>query len=143
MPLSPDQEQECKECFLKFNKGGTIGPKELPNACRAAGLNPTESDLALWVNEAKSGFDESGFKKFMGKKFDESGDSTEEIIDSFRQFDTSGSGSISVTELTHILTSMGEKMTTAEVKTLIDECDVDNGRIDYLALANMLYGDSS
>ena len=142
MPLKPEQEQECKECFLKFNKGGKIGPKELPKACRAAGLNPSEADLALWVNEAKSGFDEDGFKKFMGKKFDETGDSTEEIIDSFRQFDTSGAGTISVTELTHILTSMGEQMTKEEVKTLIDECDVDNGRIDYTVLANMLYGES-
>jgi calmodulin len=142
MPLTESQEQECGEVFLKFAKGGSIGSKELPNACRAAGLNPSEADLALWVQEAKSGFDLPAFKKFMGRKFDETGDSAEEIVDSFRQFDASGSGTIAVTELTHILTSMGEKMTKEEVKVLIDECDVENGRIDYTSLANMLYGAS-
>lgn len=142
MPLNDDQEAEIGEVFLKFAKGGSIGSKELPSACRAGGLNPSEADLSLWVQEVKSGLDMNGFKTFMSRKFDETGDSTEEIVESFRAFDTKGNGTISVTELTHILTSMGEKMTKKEVQILLDECDVENGQIDYLTLAGMLYGES-
>lgn len=142
MPLTEDQEAEVGEVFMKFAKNGSIGSKELPKACRAGGLNPSEADLALWVQEAKSGLDLNGFKRFMGNKFDETGDSAEEIVEAIRAFDASGSGTISTTELKHILTSMGEKMTDKEVQILIDECDVDNGRIDYLEMANMLYGTS-
>lgn len=140
MPLTDEQEGEMYEVFSKFAKGGSIGSNELPSACRAGGLNPSEADLTLWKQEARSGLDLSGFKKFMGRKFDETNDSAEEIVESFRAFDNAGNGTISVAELTHILTTMGEKLTKAEVKVLLDECDTDGGQIDYQQLAVMLYG---
>jgi calmodulin len=142
MPLTEEQEHEMYEVFSKFAKGGSIGSNELPSACRAGGLNPSEADLVLWKQEVKSGLDLGGFKKFMGRKFDETNDSTEEIVESFRAFDNGGNGTISVTELTHILTTMGEKLSKDEVKMLLDECDVDNGQVDYQQLAVMLYGSS-
>ncbi|KAL3913737.1 MAG: hypothetical protein SGARI_000502 [Bacillariaceae sp.] len=133
MPLSDDQEMEMMDIFAK------IGSSEIAKACRAGGLNPSEADLKDWKSEVKSGLDEAGFIKFMNRKFGESGDSTDEIIDAFQAFDTAGNGYISTKELKHILTTMGEKMTDTEVNTLISECDVDNGNISYAALANMLY----
>jgi calmodulin len=75
----------------------------------------------------------------MGRKFDECGDSTDEIVDAFRAFDGSGDGVISVTELKHILTTMGEKMSEKEVQMLLDECVIDDGKINYQSLANMLF----
>ncbi|KAG7344633.1 calmodulin [Nitzschia inconspicua] len=139
MPLTEDQEHEMVDIFAKYASGGKIGSNEIGKACRAGGLNPTEADLDVWKSEVKSGLDQGGFIKFMNKKFGECGDSTDEIIDAFQAFDATGNGTISVTELKHILTTMGEKMTGSEVQTLIDECAVDDGRINYTALANMLF----
>lgn len=140
MPLTENQEAEMQSIFTKYANGGCIGSSEIGNACRAGGLNPTEADLALWKGEVKRGLDQSGFLKFMGKKFDETGDSVEEIIESFQAFDTTGSGKISVNELKAILTTMGEKLSQKEFKTLLDECDVENGAISYLQLSHMLFG---
>jgi calmodulin len=125
----------------KFSSGGKIGPKEIGTASRAAGLNPSEADLDLWKAESdvKSGLDKEGFKKWMGRKFDETNDSQEEIVDSFRAFDTSGSGMITVSELKHILTNMGEKMKDDEVQVLIDELDIEGGKVNYNAIAAMLF----
>jgi calmodulin len=143
MPLTEDQEHEMMDIFAKYSSGGSIGSSEIAKACRAGGLNPTEADLAAWKAEVKSGLDEGGFLKFMNRKFGECGDSSDEIVDAFQAFDTSGNGYISVTELKHILTTMGEKMTDKEVQVLIDECDVEDGKINYIALAGMLYSQSA
>jgi len=141
MVLSENQEHEMKNIFSKYSSGGSIGSSEIAKACRAGGLNPTEADLKLWKNEVKSGLDLKGFTNFMSRKFDETGDSVEEIVEAFQSFDTQGTGSIDVKELKAILCTMGEKLSDKEFQTLIDECEVSDGRISYLGLSNMLYGE--
>lgn len=142
MVLTDNQEMEMKNIFNKYSSGGSIGSSEIGKACRAGGLNPTEADLVLWKGEVKRGLDLSGFVNFMSKKFDETGDSVEEIIESFQSFDTQGTGQISVKELKAILTTMGEKLSGKEFEVLLDECDVDNGSISYLQVSHMLFGSS-
>lgn len=140
MVLSENQEGEMKSIFSKYASGGSIGSSEIGKACRAGGLNPSEADLKLWKGEAKKGLDLDGFKKFMTNKFDETGDSVEEIVESFQSFDTQGTGRISVKEMKAILTTMGEKLSEKEFGVLLDECDVENGQISYLQLSHMLFG---
>lgn len=140
MPLTENQEEEMKSLFTKYAKDGSIGKNQIGNACRAGGLNPTEADLQLWKGEAARGLDLQGFTRFMGTKFDETNDCVDEIVESFQAFDTNGVGTISVTELKVMLTTMGEKMTTAEVQTLLDECDLEDGKVSYLQLSHMLIG---
>jgi len=140
MPLTESQEAEMKSVFTKYSKDGSVGSKEIGNACRAGGLNPTEVDLSLWQGEAKSGLDLGGFQKFMGKKIDDSGDSCDEIVEAFQAFDTGGKGTITVKELKLILTTMGEKISEKEFEGLLDECDVEDGAISYLQLSHMLFG---
>ena len=123
-----------KVVFNKYASGGSIGKKEIGKACRAGGLNPSEADLALWQGEVKGGLDLDGFKKYMGKKFDSTNDSVDEIIESFQAFDTTGSGFVTVSELKVILTTMGEKLSDGEFQELIDECDVENGSISYFQI---------
>ncbi len=140
MVLSENQEMEMMNIFSKYSSSGRIGSSEIAKACRAGGLNPTEADLVLWKGEVKSGLDQGSFINWMSKKFDETGDSVEEIIESFQSFDTSGTGRISVKELKAILTTMGEKLSEKEFNILLDECDVEDGAISYLQLSHMLYG---
>ena len=141
MPFTEDQEGQLKSIFSKYAKSGSIGSKEIGSACRAGGLNPTETDLKLWQGDARSGLNEKQFLQFMNDKFNDSGDSVDEIIESFQAFDTTGSGYITVSELKLILTTMGEKLTQKEVQTLLDECDIEDGnKISYLQLSHMLFG---
>lgn len=61
----------------------------------------------------------------------------EEVREAFSVFDRDGTGSISVVELRHIMTNLGEKLTDQEVNDLIKEIDVDNdGQIMYAGMAN-------
>mmetsp|Transcript_22410 Transcript_22410/g.53297 ORF Transcript_22410/g.53297 Transcript_22410/m.53297 type:complete len:143 (+) Transcript_22410:151-579(+) len=140
MPLTENQEHEMKSIFSKYSSGGSIGSSEIGKACRAGGLNPSEADLVLWKGEAKRGLDLGGFMKFMGAKFDSTNDSVDEIIESFQQFDTAGTGRIPVKELKAILTTMGEKLSEDEFSVLINECDLDDGAINYLQVSHMLFG---
>eukprot|EP00532_Pseudo-nitzschia_australis_P000171 CAMPEP_0168195032 /NCGR_PEP_ID=MMETSP0139_2-20121125/19593_1 /TAXON_ID=44445 /ORGANISM="Pseudo-nitzschia australis, Strain 10249 10 AB" /LENGTH=142 /DNA_ID=CAMNT_0008118767 /DNA_START=136 /DNA_END=564 /DNA_ORIENTATION=- len=140
MPLSGKQEAEMKLIFNKYSNGGSIGSKEIGNACRAGGLNPSEEDLTFWKKEAKKGLDQRGFNSFMGEKLDESRDNIDEMISAFQAFDENGTGVIAMTELKVILTTMGEELTESEFDTLIEECDVENGNVPYLPLAQMLFG---
>ena len=142
MPLTSNQEAEMKVIFQKYANGGTIGSKEIAKACRAGGLNPSEADLPIWKGEVKSGLDLEGFKSFMSKKFGETGDSVDEIIEAFQSFDAGQSGQITVKELKMILTTMGEKMSSDEVEMLLEECDIEDGKISYLQLSHMLFGAS-
>merc|ERR1711935_481524 len=142
MVLTDNQEMEMKGVFKKFASGGSIGSSEIANACRAGGLNPTEADLALWKGEAKKGLDLGGFMNFMAKKFEDTFDSVDEIIESFQSFDTTGSGLISVGELKAILTTMGEKLSGKEFQISLDECDVEDGKIAYMQVSHMLFGGS-
>eukprot|EP00536_Pseudo-nitzschia_multiseries_P003789 jgi/Psemu1/302173/fgenesh1_kg.59_\ len=139
MPIS---EGEMKSIFAKYSKGGSIGPKELGNACRAGGLNPSEADLDLWKDEAKKGLDLGGFQQFLGKKIESVNDSTTDIIEAFQAFDAAGTGMIQVSELKLILTTMGEKLSEPEYQSLIEECDVDGGEVSYHQMAQMLFESS-
>ena len=50
-----------------------------------------------------------------------------------------GNGYISATELRHVTTSIGEKLTDAEVDELIHEVDIDgDGQINYAEFVRMM-----
>jgi len=55
-----------------------------------------------------------------------------EIAEAFRIFDIDGNGLISPTELQLVMNNLGEKLTEAEIKELIDDADMDgDGQINY------------
>ncbi|KAH7968641.1 hypothetical protein HPB52_010497 [Rhipicephalus sanguineus] len=59
-------------------------------------------------------------------------DTEEEIREAFRVFDRDGNGFITATELRHVMTTLGEKLTDEEVDAMIREADMDgDGQINY------------
>jgi len=81
---------------------------------RSLGQNPTEAELQDMVNEVDADgngtIDFPEFLTMMARKMKDT-DSAEEIKEAFKVFDKDGNGLISATELRHIMTNLGEKLT--------------------------------
>lgn len=62
-------------------------------------------------------------------------DKEEELREAFRVFDRNGDGFISASELRHVMTNLGEKLTDEEVEDMIKEADLDgDGLVNYEGL---------
>ena len=60
------------------------------------------------------------------------GDREVAIRDAFQTFDRDGNGLINATELRHVMTNIGEKLTEQEVDEMIREFEVDReGNVSY------------
>jgi len=78
------------------------------------------------------------FVKMMAKKMKDT-DNEDEIIEAFKVFDKEGHGYIPATELRHVMTSLGEKLTNEECDEMIREADIDNtGQINYVEFTRMM-----
>ncbi|XP_065061493.1 neo-calmodulin-like [Rhopilema esculentum] len=63
----------------------------------------------------------------------------EEYREAFYLFDSDGNGSITTKELGHVMRSLGQSPTEADLQDMINEVDVDgNGTIDFPEFLNMM-----
>ena len=66
-------------------------------------------------------------------------DQSVEIEDAFKIFDRDGNGYIDAKELKHVVTRMGEVLTTAEADEFMKEADLDgDGKLDYNEFVTMM-----
>ncbi|KAM0946460.1 putative EF-hand domain-containing protein [Dioscorea sansibarensis] len=71
------------------------------------------------------------FLNVMARKIKDT-DSEEKLREAFRVFDKDQNGFISIAELCHVMTNLGEKLTDEEVDEMIRDADVDgDGQINY------------
>ncbi len=135
--LTEEKVAEIKEIFSSFDldNDGTISTKELGTILRSLGEVPTEIEIQNSINE----FDVDGngtityeeFLVMMGrqKKFTNIDD---DIREAFRVFDKDGNGFMSIAELRHVMTDLGEKLTEEEVDEVFRGADLDgDGQINY------------
>lgn len=135
--LSQEQLEELKEAFSMYDLDGdgVITTRELGSVMRTVGLNPTEAEILNFIKEADT--DNSGsinFEEFSVMMVDKMRniDSEEDIIEAFKVFDMDNKGYITVHELRHIMTNLGEKLTDQEVTDMMREADGDgDGVINY------------
>lgn len=129
--------ERLSEVFRIFdlNDDGTITAKEMVLAIRAFGLNPTQAQIAAFVNEVnkdqRGGISFKDFSELMADKMNKI-DAPEDIVDAFRVFDIEQKGLLTVNELRHVLMNLGEKLSEQEMSEMIKFAKADvNGNIDY------------
>merc|ERR1719330_1512240 len=78
------------------------------------------------------------FLSLMARKMKDT-DTEEELIEAFKVFDRDGNGFISVAELRHVMSNLGEKLTDEEMDEITREADVDgHGQVNYEDFVNMM-----
>ncbi|KAK2105488.1 calmodulin-like 3 [Saguinus oedipus] len=142
--LTEEQITEFKEAFSLFDKDGDgcITTRELGTVMRSLGQNPTEAELQDMMREIdQDGNGTVDFPEFLGmmaRKMRDT-DSEEEIREAFRVFDKDGDGFVSASELRHIMTRLGEKLSDEEVEEMIRAADTDgDGQVNYEEFVRML-----
>jgi calmodulin len=136
--------KEYRDAFEMFdkNKNGTITAKELAAVMRSLNQDPTDQELNDMIQEVD--FDGNGkidFEEFVAlmNRRNKETDIEEEVINAFRIFDKDNLGMISSTELRHIMTTLGDKLTEEEVEEMIREADIDgDGYINYEEFVRMM-----
>nr|CAB3481945.1 unnamed protein product [Digitaria exilis] len=133
--LTEDQIASMREAFSLFDTDGDgrIAPSELGVLMRSLGGNPTQAQLRDIAAQEKltSPFDFPRFLELMRahlrpEPFDRP------LRDAFRVLDKDASGTVSVADLRHVLTSIGEKLEPHEFDEWIREVDVaPDGTIRY------------
>jgi calmodulin len=135
---------EYRQAFEMFDKDkdGSITAKELAMVMRSLNQEPNDSDLEEMINDVdengngKIEFDE--FVNLMHRRNKET-DTEEEVINAFKVFDKEGNGNISTTELRHIMTTLGDKITEEEIDEMLREADIDgDGFINYEEFVRMM-----
>jgi calmodulin len=138
-------EDDIPEYLLKYyrdafdifdkDKDGIVSLEELSSVMRSLNQDVSEVELRLIiddVNPEKTGTIDFAQFVFIMQKRRTGDDYDEEIINAFRVFDKNDSGIITATELRHVLTTIGDKLTDEEVDAMIREADIDgDGNINY------------
>jgi len=138
-----DQKQvaEYQEAFGVIDKDGdgTIDVKELKACFEELGTSVKDAELKAMVAESKGPLD---FKSFLGLFEAKMGntDSDAVILEAFKLFDNSGSGSIPEALLRELLTQNGrpaDRLTDAEVNQVLEGAS-NGGKVDYAAVTNLI-----
>ncbi|KAI8639671.1 HAD-like domain-containing protein [Parasitella parasitica] len=133
-----------KEAFSLYDKKGnsTVPSTHLGDILRGLGQTPTQAEVNELVKDTARSkklpenqeydIDFGTFLSLLTRPegFKPAG-SSQEFIQGFQVFDKEGDGYINVTELRYILMNLGEKLSEEEVNELLNECNVENGRIEY------------
>ena len=135
--LTVEQAAEYREAFALYdaNNDGTITVRELGQAMRQLGQDPTDEELADMINEVDADgngtldFDE--FCNLMARNIKE-GNPEAELKEKFKLFDIDGNGLIDRDELKSVMQQLGEKLSEDDIDEMITDADKNgDGMIDY------------
>ena len=143
--LTKEQEKKLNEAFFLIDQDNdkSISINEVGLLLRALGIFISEKD----IEQLKSKLGNEGelvsydeFKKIYKKKL-KTNLSSNDLIDAFKYFDEGENGKINLEQIKHGLMTLGEPLSEEEFKILEDELEFDeDGNIDYIELANKIYG---
>jgi len=125
--LSQEEIEELQEAFNLFDTdgSGTIDSAELRQAMESLGYKQKNKMVYQMIENMKQkeiNFDQ--FLDMMTARISD-GDNREDIMKVFRLFDANERGYISADDLSRVARELGESMTGAELKEMIDRADLD------------------
>lgn len=123
-------------CLYDTVGDGKIEISFLGEALRGLGLNPTEGDVQKIVKELDStGSMRVSFEEFLpiyqsiGARGNNKKNKTD-FVECFRVFDKEQNGTISAGELQHVMTTLGEAMTPAQIDLITQGLEDKNGLVN-------------
>ncbi|XP_014213610.1 myosin light chain alkali [Copidosoma floridanum] len=138
--LSPTEVEKAEFAFSIYDADGTniIDCVDLGNVFRALNLNPTNASIDKWGGTKKRGEKTMTLEEFLplfsdAKKDKEQG-VYEDFIECLKLYDKQENGTMLGAELSHILMTLGEKLTELETEIVLGECmdpEDDEGFIPY------------
>ena len=121
--------EEFRDCFSLFAKEKYItSPDQLSTIMRSLAFSPTTSEVQDYYREfGRDGrIDFATFISIM-EKHSKIEKCQQDIVDAFKAHDPQGNGNVPASELRHILTNFGNKMSSAEVDQLFKDAGVQSG----------------
>ena len=132
-----------------FSLYDTIGDSKieigyLGEALRGLGLNPTEGDVQKIVRELDStGTKRMSFEEFLPiyqslstRVSERHKKNKTDFLECFRVFDKEQNGTITAGELQHVMTTLGEALTPAQVDLITQNLEDKNGMINIEEFVN-------
>ncbi|XP_076677828.1 myosin light chain alkali isoform X1 [Andrena cerasifolii] len=138
--LSAKDVEKAEFAFSIYDADGSnvVDAVDLGNVLRALNLNPTNATIEKLGGTKKKGEKLLKLDEFLPiysqcKKDKEQG-CYEDFIECLKLYDKEENGTMMAGELSHILLSLGEKLTDSEVETVLKECmdpEDEDGFIPY------------
>eukprot|EP01104_Vermistella_antarctica_P004276 TRINITY_DN1475_c1_g1_i1.p1 TRINITY_DN1475_c1_g1~~TRINITY_DN1475_c1_g1_i1.p1 ORF type:complete len:164 (+),score=28.14 TRINITY_DN1475_c1_g1_i1:45-494(+) len=139
--LDDEQREEYTHWFAHYARNkSAVGANELGFILRALGQNPSGPEVQDILKDFGQGNQctQDGFLKYMESKYREC-NSERDIVEAFQVFDKDGKGHITCTELRHIMSNLGEKLSDEEVNAMVAEAfPDDDGQMDYGQFVQMM-----
>ncbi|KAE8278520.1 Long-chain specific acyl-CoA dehydrogenase, mitochondrial [Larimichthys crocea] len=139
--FSADQIEDFKEAFGLFDRVGDsqVAFNQVADIMRALGQNPTNKDVTKILGNPSA--DDMANKRInfdaflpMLKEVDSQPKGTyDDYVEGLRVFDKEGNGTVMGAELRIVLSTLGEKMTEAEIEALMAGQEDENGSVHYEA----------
>ncbi|CAJ1934634.1 unnamed protein product [Cylindrotheca closterium] len=131
-------EAEWGEMFKMMDESGsgTIPAEKFPGCVRGAGLYPTEANIKEMLEKSNGASGKVTYDDYMTQMrwlANKYPIDIDQVGESFKMFDKDDNGTISKSELQHVLCGMGDRLNAEEAEEFIKEATIDkNGNIKYM-----------
>ncbi|NP_956294.1 myosin light chain 1, skeletal muscle isoform [Danio rerio] len=142
LDFTQDQMEDYREAFLLFDRVGDskVAYNQIADIMRALGQNPTNKEVTKILGNPTADdmvnkrVDFEGFLPMLQVVINNPNKATyDDYVEGLRVFDKEGNGTVMGAELRIVLSTLGEKMSEAEIDALMQGQEDENGCVNYEA----------